>query len=136
MKTFEKDISLRSKKPVELLNISLFLSEAITESGISEGIMAVFNPHTTAAFIINEDESGLVRDFEKAVKDLIPWEASYEHNRIDDNAPSHLVAAFLGADLSLHVSAGRLILGTWQSVFFVELDGPRSRKVRLKIVGV
>lgn len=135
MKSFEKRVSLESKKPIELVNISASLSRALEESGIKEGIMVIFNPHTTAALIINEDESRLVRDFEKALKDLVPWEAPYEHNQIDDNAPAHLVGAFLGADLNLHISQGKLLLGTWQSVFFAELDGPRSRKVLVKILG-
>jgi len=135
MRFFDKTIGIKTNKSIEILNITSQIFQSVQESKISEGITLVYSPHTTTALIINENEPGLVKDMEGAIKCLIPWNKSYAHNVIDHNAPSHVVGAFLGNSLNLIVSKGTLELGTWQSVFLVELDGPRSRKVRIRIIG-
>ena len=122
-----KTITLASAQPTELLDITNDLHDAVTESGIEEGICSVFCLHTTACMLVNENEPGLKRDFEAVVRDLLP-QAQYRHDCVDNNARSHLTAGIVGGNLMIPVHEGRLVLGTWQSVFFVELDGPRPRR--------
>ncbi len=122
-----KTITLASAQPTELLDITSDLHDAVTESGIEEGICSVFCLHTTACMLVNENEPGLKRDFEAVVRDLLP-QAQYRHDCVDNNARSHLTAGIVGGNLMIPVHEGRLVLGTWQSVFFVELDGPRPRR--------
>ncbi len=95
----------------------------------SSGVCTVFVRHTTAGVVLQEAESGLVADVEEFVTDLAPSDGDYRHDRIDDNADAHLRATVLGESVSVPVEAGELSLGTWQSVLFVECDGPRTRKV-------
>ncbi|HDP70405.1 MAG TPA: YjbQ family protein [Actinobacteria bacterium] len=135
MKLFDEVLRIHTNKPVEFTNITSDISRLVQESNIQEGTILIFSPHTTTALVCNENEHGLVKDMENAVKSLIPWNKNYAHNAIDNNAPSHIVGAFLGNSLNLIVGKGSLVLGTWQSIFFVELDGPRSRKVMVRIVG-
>ena len=93
----------------------------------------IFTRHTTSGLTINENEAGLVSDME-TVFEIIP-DKSYLHDRIDNNARSHLQSMLLEHSIVLPISNFRLDLGTWQSVFFVELDGPRKRNVQVKIIG-
>lgn len=93
------------------------------------GVCTVFVRHTTAGVIVQEAESGLVEDIEEFVTDLAPSDGNYRHDRIDDNADAHLRATVLGESVGIPVEDGELALGTWQSVLFVECDGPRTRKV-------
>ena len=93
-------------------------------------------PHATASIIANENESGLIGDLLKKIEDLFPISSEYSHNAIDDNADAHVAAAFLGHSRTFPVSKGRIVRGTWQNIFFVELDGHRSRRdVHLLAVG-
>ncbi len=135
MKFFDKTLRIQTNKSIEILNITSQISQLVQESEIEKGTTIVYSPHTTTALIINENEPGLVKDIEGAIKDLIPWGKIYAHNAIDNNAASHIVSSFLGNSLNLIISKGNLELGTWQSIFFVELDGSRPRKVLVRIVG-
>ena len=93
------------------------------------GACTVFVPHTTAGLVVNEAESGLLADLEDYLRRLAPDDGDYRHDRIDDNADAHLRATMLGESVSVPVRDGELALGTWQSVLFVECDGPRTRQV-------
>lgn len=104
--------------------------------GIRNGICIISVPHATAAVIANEHESGLMQDMLAKIENMFPISRSYLHNAIDDNADAHLAAAFLGHSRTFPIVDGRLVRGTWQNVFVVELDGPRSRReVWLQIIG-
>lgn len=93
-------------------------------------------PHATAALLVTEHESGLLNDVLAKIEDLFPVSGTYDHNAIDDNADSHIAAAFLGHTRSFPVLDGELVRGTWQNLFLVELDGPRSRReVVIQIMG-
>lgn len=107
----------------------------ISQSGLTEGLAAIYSPHTTTGIIINENESRLVRDIESSVKEMIPWDKDYGHNSVDDNAAAHITGAILGCSVTVPVAGGRLELGTWQSIFLIELDGPRQREIKVKMVG-
>lgn len=135
MNSLTKTISISTKKAVEMVNITSQVFSVVEESGIQDGFTLVCSPHTTTALLVNENEPNLLADMEGACKDIIPWQAKYRHNALDGNAPSHLVGAFIGSDKNFIVEKGKVLLGTWQSIFLVELDGPRSRKVFVKVIG-
>lgn len=132
---FTQTFTFSTQKKIQILKISEKVLEIAKRSGLKEGIVLVYTPHTTAGLIVNEAEPGLITDLEKIFERLIPWQESYAHNRVDNNAPSHILASVLSPSLSLPLTEGRIALGTWQSIFFVELDGPRTREVEVKIVG-
>ncbi|MCZ7397088.1 MAG: secondary thiamine-phosphate synthase enzyme YjbQ, partial [Candidatus Methanoperedens sp.] len=89
---------------------------------------------TTSSIIVNENERGLRTDILDMLKEIVPENKSYAHNSIDNNADSHLRAALLGMSETIPIEDGHLVLGTWQSIFFVELDGPRDRSVNVTII--
>lgn len=129
-------ITLTSSHRRQLIDITDQVINFVESSGIREGICTVNAPHATAAIIVNEHESGLGRDILKKIEDLFPQNAGYAHDAIDDNADAHVAAAFLGHSRMFPVTKGIVVRGTWQNVFFVELDGPRSRReVYLQVLG-
>jgi secondary thiamine-phosphate synthase enzyme len=97
------------------------------------GVCTVFVRHTTAGVILQEAEPGLLADIEDFAADLAPSDGDYRHDRIDDNADAHLRATVLGESVSVPVEDGELALGTWQSVLFVECDGPQTREVEVLV---
>jgi len=120
---------------IELKDITREVNAEVQKSGVKDGIALVYVPHATAALITNENERGLVSDLLGMIKGLVPMDKPYEHDRIDNNAWSHLTSVVLGPDLTIPVTGGQLERGTWQNIFLVELDGPRNRKVVVKAVG-
>ncbi len=128
-------LDIKSNRRVEIINIIDMLNGTLKKSGIKNGIMNVFTKHTTSGIVINENESRLIADLENTLESLIPTDKNYQHNAIDNNADSHIRAFFIGSSETIPIENGSLSLGTWQSVFFVELDGPRSRRVIITIVG-
>ena len=128
-------IEFSTGKKKELVNITSKVEEIVSGSKVERGICHVFAPHATAALLINEDEAGFKTDVEKLLDKWIP-EGSWQHNRVDNNATAHLAAAMIGQDRAIPIQDGRLQLGTWQEIFFVELDGPRERrKVAVQAIG-
>jgi len=128
-------LSKGSSKRVEIIDITKDLNEILTKCKIKEGIINIFAKHSTAGIVINENESGLVKDFQNTIESLIPENNNYLHDRIDNNADSHIRAFFIGSSQTVPVENGLLSLGTWQSIFFVELDGPRTRKFVVTVIG-
>ncbi len=127
-------IEIRTSRRVEVIDITSEVQREVERSGIKNGIAVVYTQHTTTAVIINENESGLREDIVSVLDKLIPREAGYMHDRIDDNADAHLRAIFLGNSVVVPVTNGKLDLGTWQRIMFVELDGPRTRRVIVKTI--
>ena len=122
-----------TSKNFEIIDITSKINNLLD---INEGIVSIFSRHSTSAIVVNENESGLLSDLEFTLDNLITDKYSYSHDRIDNNARSHLKSFLLSSSESLPVKNGKLDLGTWQSVFFIELDGPRrSRTVTLTMVG-
>lgn len=119
------DIKINTTKKFEIIDITSQINDLID---IDEGIVNIFTKHSTSAIVVNENESGLIKDFERSLKDLIIEDNNYNHDRIDDNAASHLRSFLLSSSETIPVKNSKLNLGTWQSVFFVELDGPRNNR--------
>jgi secondary thiamine-phosphate synthase enzyme len=117
---------------MEIIDISrdvvAILNEINKENKINEGIVNIFTKHSTSAICVNENEKGLLLDFEKSLKNIVKEKDNYQHDFIDNNAASHIKAFFLGSSETIPIVDGRLDLGTWQSIFFIELDGPRTNR--------
>lgn len=128
-------IEIRTGKRVEIVDITERVVEEVRKSGIANGIALVYSLHTTTAVALNEGERGLLEDLERVMEKLVPRGAGYRHDVIDSNADAHLRATLLGNSIVIPVDGGRPVLGTWQRVLFVELDGPRSRRVKVTVVG-
>ena len=135
MKTAREVIELRTSQRVGIHDITKEVEEVLTNTKIKEGLLNVYSRHSTSGVFINENESGLVSDFQLALQKLVPQGAGYQHDRIDNNADSHIRGFLLGASQTIPVENGKMMLGTWQSIFFVELDGPRHRKVTVTVMG-
>lgn len=134
MSFIHEEIVIDSACDIELINITGKIERIVEEHDISEGLINLSTRHTTSAVIINEDEDGLKKDFVEVLNQLVPSD-EYCHDRIDNNARSHLMSLILESNQSLPIINGRVSLGTWQSIFFLELDGPRSgRRVDVTII--
>ncbi len=134
MKVFIKEISLRTSKRIEMIDITSLIRSAVSESGVKEGICVVYSPHTTAAITVNENADPSVRrDIENKLSELVPYSARYSH--LEGNADAHIKTTMVGPCETLIVTGGALYLGTWQGVFFAEFDGPRSRRVVVRVMG-
>jgi secondary thiamine-phosphate synthase enzyme len=128
-------IELRTEKRTEIVDITSMVQEEVRKSGVKDGIAVVYTRHTTTAIVVNEGEDRLIEDILEMLCRLVPRGAGYRHDIIDDNADSHIRAVMLGNCSVIPVTNGKLDLGTWQRVLFVELDGPRSnRRVIVKVI--
>ena len=140
MVIISKSLKISSSSNFQIIDITrdivAVLNEINKENKMDKGIVNIFTKHSTSAIRVNENEKGLLLDFEKALKDIVKEKDNYKHDFIDNNAASHIRAFLLGASETIPIADGRLDLGTWQSIFFVELDGPRSnRTVELTFIG-
>ena len=140
MAVINKSLKLSSSSNFQIIDISseivAILNEINKENRINNGIVNIFTKHSTSAIRVNENEKGLLLDFEKALKDVVKEKDNYKHDFIDNNAASHIRAFLLGSSETIPIIDGRLDLGTWQSIFFIELDGPRSnRTIDLTFIG-
>lgn len=127
-------IEIKTEKPVQAIDITSHVNAAIKESGVLDGICLVYTLHTTTGIVINEGENGLLQDLVRRLSSLAPPGDGYLHDRIDDNAHAHLQAVLLGNCQTIPIEDGNLVMGTWQRVLFIELDGPRRRNVCVKVV--
>ncbi len=128
-------MDIKTTSRTELIDITDRVRALVKESGVKDGICIISTRHTTSGIIINENERGLRTDILDMLESLVPENKNYAHNQIDNNADAHLRAVLLGTSAVVPVEDGHLVLGTWQSIFFVELDGPRTRSVNVKIMG-
>ncbi len=136
MTVYVEEFTISTSRRFELVDITDKVIEIVRNSGIKNGLVHIFVPHATAAILANEHEDGLIQDYITLIKKLFPPEAPWKHNRIDDNAHAHLAAGIIGPSRSFPLINGRLVRGTWQNVFLVELDGPRSyRRIVVTVIG-
>ncbi len=128
-----KEISLETRSRVEMIDITAAVQKTLREEGIPSGICLVYTPHTTAAITINENaDPDVQRDMIAALDKAVPLSANYRH--AEGNSAAHVKSSLVGASEFIILENGRLVLGTWQSVFFCEFDGPRTRKVLISII--
>jgi secondary thiamine-phosphate synthase enzyme len=127
-------IEIDTTRPSEVLDITTHIASALQEAKVSRGVLLASALHTTTGLIVNEAEQGLMQDMLKTLAQIIPKGAGYLHDRSDGNAHAHLQAMLLGSSVLVPVENGRLVLGTWQRILLVELDGPRRRRVHLQFL--
>ena len=126
-------LSVKTKSRTELIDITSQIAEQVRQSGISDGLCMLYVPHTTGAVTINESADPSVRgDIQMVLNQIVPWEANYKH--LEGNSPAHVKATLVGATEFLAIENGALVLGTWQGIFFCEFDGPRTRKIHVRIM--
>ncbi len=128
-----KELTFRTHSRTEMLRIDPEVGKVIKESGVREGICLLWVPHTTAAVTINESaDPAVVRDILAETEKIVPFSDGYHH--AEGNSAAHIKSSLFGPSLTLIVNEGRLVLGTWQCIYFCEFDGPRNRKLLVKVV--
>jgi secondary thiamine-phosphate synthase enzyme len=128
-----KEISLQTRSRFEMIDITAAVQKAVNEKKIESGICLIYTPHTTAAVTINENaDPDVSRDILAALDNAVPLNANYRHN--EGNSAAHVKSSLVGASELVIIEKGRIVLGTWQSIFFCEFDGPRTRKVFIKVL--
>ncbi|MBL7647730.1 MAG: YjbQ family protein [Candidatus Hydrogenedentes bacterium] len=128
-----REFTLSTRRHTEFINIDAMVRRCVEEAGVTEGEVRVFIPHTTAGVTINENaDPDVVADMELILERMAPWEGGYAH--AEGNAAAHVKASMMGSSATVFVQRGRLALGTWQSIYFCEFDGPRTRRVWIKSI--
>lgn len=137
MKSYRKELTFATRTRRAFMNITPIIEECLKESGIREGLLLCNPMHITASVFINDDESGLHRDFEAFLEKLAPEKPyeQYDHNGYEDNADAHLKRTVMGREVVVAVTKGRLDFGTWEQIFYGEFDGMRPKRVLVKIIG-
>ena len=127
------EIPIQTNSHTQMVEITRQVQQAVAESGVKDGICTIFSPHTTGAVTINENcDPDVVRDFTMEINKIVPWKDGYRH--FEGNSAAHLKSSMIGFSEQVIIEGGRLVLGTWQGIYFCEYDGPRRRRVCVKIV--
>ena len=126
-------ITIKTSAQTEMIDITEKVQHVLADQNFRDGMCMVFVPHTTAAVTINENADPTVcHDILMVLNQMVPWKAEYRH--AEGNSPAHVKASLIGASALLQVENGRMVLGTWQGIFFCEFDGPRTRKVHISMM--
>ncbi|MBU1023097.1 secondary thiamine-phosphate synthase enzyme YjbQ [bacterium] len=127
-------INVKTSNAQQFIDITHDISQIVQDSGVTDGEVVVYVPHTTAGVTINESaDPDVVKDIISTLEKIIPIRGNYRH--MEGNSHAHIKSSLMGCSQRVIISGGRMVLGTWQGIFFCEFDGPRSRKVYVKVVG-
>ena len=127
------EISVKSRSKNEFINITQEVQNVVNKSGIKDGVCYIFVPHTTAGITINEAaDPDVVEDIQQELNKIAPAGGHYRHT--EGNSDAHIKSSITGSSQMVFIESGRLKLGTWQGIFFCEFDGPRNRKIWIKVV--
>jgi secondary thiamine-phosphate synthase enzyme len=130
-----KTLSVQTSSQTEMVDVTGQVQRELSTSGVEEGRLTLYVPHTTAGVTINEGADPAVKaDILMVLNQMVPWKANYKH--MEGNSPAHVKTSLVGSSETVIVSGGRLVLGTWQKIFFCEFDGPRNRKLHLQIASL
>ncbi len=137
MKSLTDYFTLNTSTKRAFINITSQVEELVRKSGVKEGLVLVNAMHITASVFINDDESGLHRDFDKWLEKLAPHEpvSQYDHNNGEDNADAHLKRTIMGREVVVAITNGKLDFGPWEQIFYGEFDGQRRKRVLVKVIG-
>jgi len=137
MKSYRRELTFNTPHRRDYINITPQVNEALRESGIREGMCLVNAMHITASVYINDDERGLIKDFDEWLEGLAPHEPvdRYRHNGMEDNGDAHLKRQIMGREVVVAVTGGKLDFGPWEQIFYGEFDGRRAKRVLIKIIG-
>lgn len=126
-------LPVTTQRRTEFIDITELVQQVITKRNITEGLCCVYIPHTTAGITINEHaDPDVAADMERSLDRTIPWDDNYAHS--EGNSAAHIKTGLIGTSQTVFIQDGRLLLGTWQGLFFAEFDGPRRREVWIKIL--
>lgn len=137
MKSYRKELTINYPSRRGYVNITPEVEKALKESGIKEGLVLVNSMHITSSVFINDDEQGLLSDFEVWLEKLAPEKpySQYNHNGYEDNADAHMKRQLMGREVVVAVTNGKLDFGTWEQIFYGEYDGKRNKRLLIKIIG-
>ena len=137
MKSHRKELTINHPSRRGFTNITRQVQDAVTESGVREGLVLCNAMHITASVFINDDESGLHHDLEVWLEKLAPEKphSQYRHNGYEDNADAHLKRSVMGRETVVAITKGKLDFGTWERIFYAEFDGMRPKRVLVKVIG-
>jgi len=128
-----EQLSVSTRSRTDLVDITAMVAAVVKKSGVKSGLCCVYVPHTTAGVTINENaDPAVCCDIETILDRLVPWEGGYAH--AEGNSAAHVKAGMMGFTATIPLERGRMLLGTWQGIYFCDFDGPRSRKVIVKVV--
>jgi len=126
-------LAVKTHSKTEFINISSDIKSVVKQAGIRQGICMLYVPHTTAGITINESADPSVQsDILMVLNQMVPWDADYRH--LEGNSPAHVKSTLVGPSELIAIENSALVLGTWQGIFFCEFDGPRNRKVHVRIM--
>lgn len=129
-----KILEIETRSKIDFIEVTRDLQELVKSDGVTSGLCQVFVPHTTAGIIVNENaDPNMIKDISEFLDRLVPQVAHYRHR--EGNAPAHIKAILTGNSLVLSIEDGKILLGTWQGIFFCEFDGPRRRRISVNIIG-
>jgi secondary thiamine-phosphate synthase enzyme len=127
------ELKVQTEQQMQMREITRDVQKIVERSGISDGIAALFVPHTTAAITINENaDPDVVTDMVNGLNKLVPLQDHYRH--LEGNSAAHIKSSLIGASVQVIIRSGKLLLGTWQGIYFCEFDGPRTRKLLIKLI--
>jgi secondary thiamine-phosphate synthase enzyme len=137
MKSYRRELWFEVDSRRGFMNITPQVQDAIRESGVKEGFVLVNAMHITASVFVNDDETGLINDFEVWLEKLAPEKpySQYRHNGAEDNADAHLKRTVMGREVVVAITEGKLDFGPWEQIFYGEFDGKRRKRVLIKIIG-
>ncbi|HXN06136.1 MAG TPA: secondary thiamine-phosphate synthase enzyme YjbQ [Nitrospiria bacterium] len=138
MKSYREEIYFNTRERMEFINITPQVRDAVSRSGIKEGLCLVNPMHITASVYINDDEEGLIEDYKRVLEALAPHApiSKYLHNRTgEDNGDAHIKRQLMGREAVLAITKGSLDFGPWEQIFYAEFDGRRKKRVLIKIIG-
>ena len=136
MKSYRKELWFHTESRREYVNITIQIERVIQQSGIQEGLVLINAMHITASVYINDDEAGLLQDYERFLERLAPHSADYQHNLTgEDNGDAHIKRQIMGREVVVAITNGALDFGPWEQIFYAEFDGRRRKRVLVKVIG-
>ncbi len=136
MKSYREELWIETKSRRAYMNITPQVEAAVKKSGVKEGLVLVNAMHITASVYINDDEPGLLKDYDEFLEKLAPHDARYRHNQTgEDNGDAHIKRQIMGRDVTVAITNGRLDFGPWEQIFYGEFDGCRRKRVLIKVIG-
>ncbi len=135
MKFEVSSLEINTNERIEILDITDKVENIVNQNGYKNGILNLYVLHTTAAITLNEYEPNLEEDLKRIIKEIFKPDGNWKHNLIDNNAHAHLASSLIGNSRSLLIESGKIVLGTWQRILFIELDGPRKRMIKIVFIG-
>lgn len=136
MKSYREELTIQTPTRRQFINITPQVEAALGKSGVRDGLCLVNPMHITASVYINDDESGLLADYEAFLERLVPQHGTYQHNLTgEDNGDAHIKRQVMGREVVVAITGGKLDFGTWEQIFYAEFDGRRKKRVLVKIIG-